>query len=270
MRRPGRAAPFFCEAQFYVSATGGITPSMAESEQPLARVRIVLSHPSHPGNIGASARAMKTMGLGELHLVAPRRFPDAEATALASGADDVLDAARVHATLDDALAGTTLAFALTARRRDLSHPASDVRAAAGEAVSSGATVAFVFGTEMSGLSNDEVIRCDRLAHIPARPGFSSLNLAQAVQIVCYELRMALDAAIPVATRYPRASHEDLEALYAHLEASVLASGFLDPGNPRRFMERMRRMFGRAALEREEVHLLRGMLAAWDAARRKGE
>jgi tRNA/rRNA methyltransferase len=234
-----------------------------------ARVRIVLSHPSHPGNIGATARAMKTMGLDALHLVNPRRFPDAEATALASGADDVLASARLHATLDEALAGTTLAFAVTARRRDLSHPARDVRAAAAEAAASGADVAFVFGTEMSGLSNDEVIRCNRLAHIPAQAGFSSLNLAQAVQIVCYELRMATDAAIPAATVYPRASYEDVEALYAHLESSVIESGFLDPGNPRRFMERMRRLFGRAGLEREEAHLLRGMLAAWDAAGRRG-
>jgi TrmH family RNA methyltransferase len=132
-------------------------------------------------------------------------------------------------------------------------------------MASGADVAFVFGTEMSGLSNDEVIRCNRLAHIPAQPGFSSLNLSQAVQIVAYELRMATDRSIPRETAYPPASYEDVEALYAHLEASVLASGFLDPDNPRRFMERMRRLFGRAGLEREEAHLLRGMLAAWDAA-----
>ncbi len=241
---------------------------MTDASTPRARVRIVLSHPSHPGNIGATARAMKTMGLGELHLVNPKRFPDAEATALASGADDVLAAARVHATLDAALAGTTLAYAVTARRRDLSHPARDVREAAAEATISGGAVAFVFGTEMSGLSNDEVIRCNRLAHIPAQPGFSSLNLAQAVQIVAYELRMSTDSAIPRETEYPRATYEDVEALYAHLEASVIASGFLDPGNPRRFMERMRRLFGRAGLEREEAHLLRGMLAAWDAAGRR--
>lgn len=234
----------------------------------LRRMRIVLSHPSHPRNVGATARAMKAMGLADLYLVNPRRFPDPEATALASGADDVLAAACVHGTLDAALAGTTAAYAVTARRRDLSHPAQDVRAAAlGAVLAAGeGDVAFVFGTEMSGLSNEEVIRCSRLAHIPAQRGFSSLNLAQAVQIVCYELRMASDAAIPAATAYPRATYEDTEAFYAHLEASVLASGFLDPHNPRRFMERMRRLFGRAGMEREEVHLLRGMLAAWDAAR----
>lgn len=242
---------------------------MTDATTRRANVRIVLSHPSHPGNIGAAARAMKSMGLARLHLVNPKRFPDAEATALASGADDVLGAARVHASLDEALGGTTLAYAVTARRRDLSHPARDVRAAAGEALAEPGAIAFVFGTEMSGLSNDEVIRCNRLAHIPAQPGFSSLNLAQAVQIVCYELRMASDAAIPVATEYPEATYEDVEALYAHIEASVLASGFLDPSNPRRFMERMRRLFGRARLEREEAHLLRGMLAAWDAAGRRG-
>lgn len=236
----------------------------------LARVRIVLSHPSHPGNIGAAARALKTMGLADLRLVNPRRFPDPEATALASGADDVLAAARVESTLDAALAGTVAAYAVTARRRDLSHPAEDVRSAALGAVAAtgDGAVAFVFGTEMSGLANDEVIRCTRLAHIPAQAGFSSLNLAQAVQIVCYELRMATGAGIPRAAEYPSATYEDTEAFYRHLEASVLASGFLDPENPRRFIERMRRLFGRAGMEREEVHLLRGMLAAWDAAGRR--
>jgi tRNA/rRNA methyltransferase len=241
---------------------------MTDTSLGAARLRIVLSHPSHPGNIGAAARAMKTMGLADLRLVNPKRFPDPEATALASGADDVLEAARVHATLSEALAGTTLAFALSGRRRDLSHPSADARAAAAEARATGGEVAFVFGTEMSGLSNDEVIRCNRLVHIPAQRGFSSINLAQAVQIVCYELRMAADPAVPAERRYPPASHEDVEALYAHLEASVIESGFLDPGNPRRFMERMRRLFGRAGLEREEAHLLRGMLAAWDAAGRR--
>jgi TrmH family RNA methyltransferase len=121
---------------------------------------------------------------------------------------------------------------------------------------------------MSGLSNDEVIRCRRVAHIPAVKGYSSINLAQAVQIVCYELHMAWGATVPKETEYPPATYDDVESFYAHLEASVIGSGFLDPGKPRRFMERMRRLFGRAALEREEVHLLRGMLAAWDEPRRR--
>lgn len=238
----------------------------------LARVRVVLLHTTHPGNIGAAARAMKTMGLARLVLVAPQRFPDPAAVALASGAQDLLEHAQICATLDDALAGTALAIAVTARRRGLSHPAHDAREAARIALAAAeeAEVALVFGTEMSGLANDEVIRCDRLAHIPANPAYSSLNLAQSVQVLCYELRLAaLGSVVSTPSPPTRASYEDIEALFAHLEASVIQSGFLDPACPRRFMERMRRLFGRAGLEREEVNMLRGMLAAWDeAARRK--
>jgi tRNA/rRNA methyltransferase len=242
----------------------------------LARLRIVLSHTGQPRNIGSAARAMKTMGLARLALVRPQRFPDREADALASGADDVLAAASVHATLDEALAGTTLAFALTARRRDLSHPASDARAAAAIALEHlgdpARAVAFVFGNEMSGLANDEVLRCQRLVHIPANPAYSSLNLAQAVQIVAYELWTAASA--PADFRNDRqvdagkwqpalASHEAVEAFYAHFERAIVASGFLDPQNPRRLMQRMRRLFGRAGLEREEIDILRGVLAAFE-------
>ena len=159
----------------------------------LARIRVVLSHTTHPGNIGAAARALKTMGLERLVLVAPRRFPDRQADAMAAGAAELLDRTRVCGTLDEALAGTTLAIALTARRRDLSPLAGDARSAAELAVAaarSGDEVAFVFGTEMAGLSNEDLIKCQRVAHIPANPAFSSLNLAAAVQVVAYELRMA--------------------------------------------------------------------------------
>jgi len=236
-------------------------------DQRLGRVRVVLSHTTHPGNIGAAARALKTMGLARLALVNPRHFPDPQAAAMAVGADDVLGAARVCASLDEALAGTTLAIALTARRRDLSPLALDVRDAARLAVSEaagGGEVAFVFGTEMSGLSNDEVIRCQRVAHIAANPDFSSLNLAAAVQIVAYETRVALLGPVaPDPGRTPPAAHEELEGLYAHLEASMVRSGFLDPQNPRRLLERLRRLFGRARLESQEVNILRGMLTAWD-------
>lgn len=233
----------------------------------LARVRVVLSHTTHPGNIGAAARALKTMGLARLVLVNPRHFPDAQAEAMAVGADDVLAAAGVCSSLDEALAGTTLAIALTARRRDLSPPALDVRDAARLAVADaagGGEVAYVFGTEMSGLSNDEVIRCQRVAHIAANPEFSSLNLAAAVQIVAYETRVAaLGGARPEGERTPSATHDELESLYAHFESSMVGSGFLDPHNPRRLMERLRRLFGRARLESQEVNILRGMLTAWD-------
>lgn len=233
----------------------------------LARVRVVLSHTTHPGNIGAAARALKAMGLARLALVNPRHFPDPQAEAMAVGADDVLAAAGVCASLDEALAGATLAIALTARRRDLSPLALDVRDAARLAVeeaASGGEVAYVFGTEMSGLSNDEVIRCQRVAHIATNPDFSSLNLAAAVQIVAYETRVALLGGVaPDPGRTPPATHEELEGLFAHLETSMVRSGFLDPHNPRRLLERLRRLLGRARPESQEVNILRGMLTAWD-------
>jgi tRNA/rRNA methyltransferase len=234
---------------------------------PLSRIRIVLVDPSHPGNIGAAARAMKTMGLERLVLVRPKAFPHPEAGALASGAVDVLDDARVCATLDEALAGTALSVAMSARPRDLSHPLRDARAAAAEIVqvAAGADVAVVFGNETAGLANEDVLKCSRLASIPADPEYSSLNLAQAVQVMVYEVRMAAVGWTAPRERVPDyASQEEVEHFYAHLEASIVRSGFLDPKSPRRLMERLRRMFGRTRLEREEINILRGMLSAWDA------
>ena len=254
-------------AQFYMSDAGAPDGAAA-----LARVRIVLSHTTHPGNIGAAARALKTMGLARLVLVNPRHFPDPQAEAMAVGADDVLAAARVCTSLDAALEGTTLAIALTARRRDLSPLALDARDAARLAATEaarGGEVAFVFGTEMSGLSNEEVMRCQRVAHIAADPAFSSLNLAASVQVVAYETRVAVaGGAVAESERTPAAAHEEAEAFFAHLEASVIQSGFLDPDNRRRLMERLRRLFGRARLESQEVNILRGMLSAWDQGQRK--
>ncbi len=256
----------------------------AESPQEkLARIRFVLVATSHPGNIGASARAMKAMGLDDLVLVNPKRFPDPEAVALASGADDLLDRARVVATLSEALEGTVASYALSARRRELSHRALTLREATAEAVAaeavalaatsaSAASIAFVFGTEMSGLSNEELILCQALVHIPVNPQFSSLNLSQAVQLVAYELRLAAAAdAVPQTAPFPLARHEDVERLCEHLEQTLLASGFLDPWAPRRLMERFRRLFARARLEQEEVNILRGVLTsmrAWAEGRPK--
>ncbi|HEY9398228.1 MAG TPA: RNA methyltransferase [Burkholderiales bacterium] len=232
----------------------------------LARVRVVLSHTTHPGNIGAAARAMKTMGLTRLYLINPKHFPDPQADAMASGAGDVLANAQVCASLDEALTGTQLAIAVTARRRDLSHIASDARDAAKLLVAEAAEheTALVFGTEMSGLSNEEVLKCQRLAHIPAHPGYSSLNLAAAVQVLAYEVRMAaLGAPTIDNARFEPAAFEDIERFYAHLQSSLTDSGFLDPANPKRLMERLRRLYGRARLEKEEVNILRGILTAWD-------
>jgi len=237
---------------------------------PLSRIRVVLSRPSHPGNIGAAARAMKTMGLARLFLVRPKRFPDAEARAMASGALDVLQSARVCADLDEALAGTTFSVALSARPRELSHAPLTARDAAQELVAGARSgeVALVFGNETVGLTNAEIIRCSRLARIPASEEYPSLNLGQAVQVMAYEARMAALEAKGPSPRSDAARHEDLEQLYAHLERSLYASGFLHPRYPRKLMERLRRLLARARLEKVEVNILRGMLAAWDRPRDK--
>ena len=234
---------------------------------PLDKVRVVLSHTSHPGNIGAAARAMKTMGLDSLYLVNPKSFPDKEAERRAAGASDILDNARVCSTLDEALSGIVLAAAMTARRRDLSHDVFNAREGAAELLRYGqqSPVALVFGTEMSGLTTFEVSKCQILVHIPANPDYSSLNLASAVQIMAYELRMALPDFYPssphVAATAAIAGFDETELLYDHLERVAIRSGFLDPREPKRLMQRMRRLFARARLEKEELNILRGILGA---------
>ena len=236
---------------------------------PLSRIRVVLSRPSHPGNIGAAARAMKTMGLTRLYLVRPRKFPDPEALAMASGATDVLDSAQVCEDLDAALEGTSFSLAMSARRRVLSHPPLDARTSAQELVSAARRdeVALVFGNETVGLSNKEVMRCGRIARIPSDSVYKSLNLAQAVQVMAYEVRMAVLDPGAAAPRIEYATHEEIEHFYAHLERSLYASGFLQPDNPRKLMDRLRRLFARARLEKVEVNILRGMLTAWDQENR---
>jgi len=223
-------------------------------------IRIVLCRPSHPGNVGAAARAMKTMGLTDLRLVAPERFPAPEATWMATNAGDVLERATVHETLLDSIKDCAAAFAMSARGREWSPQVLDVRTAALRAREIEGPVAFVFGNETAGLTNDEMFACQYLVHIPASREFSSLNLAQAVQVVAYELRMALDVAIPFSRVEKLATVEDLEGLYAHLEEAAVTSGFMTPAS--RLRERWRRLFSRVpALEREEVNILRGLLKA---------
>src|SRR5919205_1304168 len=223
-------------------------------------IRIVLCRPSHPGNIGAAARAMKTMGLDDLRLVAPERYPAPEAEWMATNAVDVLKAAQIHSTLNEAIADCVSAFALSARSREWSPQVLDVRNAAARAVEMNDKVAFVFGNETAGLTNEEVFACQHLVHIPANPEFSSLNLAQAVQVVAYEVRMCVDVAMPFARVEKRATVEDLEGLYGHLEQAAIWSGFMTPQS--RLRERWRRLFSRVpALEREEVNIVRGLLKA---------
>ena len=237
----------------------------------LRNIRVVLCEPSHPGNIGATARAMKTMGLERLVLVNPRLFPHPEADARASGALDVLDAAHCCRSLDDALAGAVFIGGLSARRRDLAPEVRDVRIAAHEFVEAAASVevAIVFGPERTGLSTDALSRCHRLVRIPANPEYPSLNLAASVQLMGYELRCACTAgegALPLGSESRLASHEDVEGLIAHLEQAMRATGFLHPDRPGRLVLRMRRMFSRARVESEEVAILRGFLHSTTARR----
>jgi len=236
----------------------------------LDNVHIVLVETSHPGNIGAAARAMKTMGLSSLRLVRPRYFPSAEASTRASSATDVLAAAQVFESLDDALADCGHVLGASARMRSLPWPLVGAREGAGIAAeyASRTPVAVVFGRERNGLSNEELERCHQLVNIPANPEYSSLNLAASVQIMAYELRMTGDVPpLPSDSDSPPASGREMEDLYRHLQETMLQTGFLDPKAPRLLMRRMRRMFNRARLEQVEVNILRGLLGAAQGSKR---
>jgi TrmH family RNA methyltransferase len=232
----------------------------------LARLRIVLVSPQHPGNIGAAARAMKVMGLSDLALVAPERYPHAQATARAGRAVDVLAAARVFDCLDDALADCGFAIATSARLRRAGWPVVDARAGAGAALAQSARspVALVFGRERSGLSNAEADRCQLHLHVPTNPEYPSLNLAAAVQVVCYELRLAAgDRLVRPPPAHEPVALADMEGLFGHWQEVLIAAGFLDPRRPERLMRRLRRLFFRAAPNRSELNILRGALRALD-------
>ena len=238
----------------------------------LHRLRIVLVEPTHPGNIGAVARAMKTMGLDRLCLVAPERFPSAEATARAAGADDVLHEARVVDSIDEALVDCGLVLGTTARLRRIEWPVVDVREGARRAVAqaSRTPVAVLFGRERSGLTNAEIDRCHALIRIPAAPRFSSLNVAAAVQIVAYETRLATHGGNVVAAvpQDRAATADELEGFYRHLEATLVHVGYLDPAAPKLLMRRLRRLFSRAGPDRAEINILRGVLTAATRASRR--
>lgn len=236
-----------------------------------ARVRFVLVEPSHPGNVGAVARAITTMGFSDLVLVRPRHadvLNDPEARAMASGADDVLAASRIVDSLDEALTGAQWSLALSARPREYGPPLLAPRAAAPQGAAmaaAGGIAALVFGNERTGLANEDVERCRAIAHIPANPRYSSLNLSQAVQVLAYEMRLSVSeqalagssAAALDPERVP-ASADDIEGMFTHLEQALVEIDFLDPANPKKLMPRLRRLFARAGLEREEVNILRGM------------
>jgi tRNA (cytidine32/uridine32-2'-O)-methyltransferase len=221
---------------------------------------------SHPGNIGATARALKNMGLTQLSLVAPALFPHPDATARASGADDLLERASVHTTLDEALTGCEFVLGASARQRTIAWPCLDPRQAAERIASEfrGRPVAVVFGRERTGLDNDELERCHALVTIPADPAYSSLNIAAAVQVIAYELRVAHAVDHPVVEPQPDAppaTAEEMEQLFVHLEQVMLETGFLDPDNPRHLMRRLRRLFNRARPDQNEMNILRGLLSS---------
>jgi len=228
----------------------------------LSNVRVVLSHTTHPGNIGAAARAMKTMGLHHLYLINPRHFPDPQATAMAAGADDVLQNAVVCGAIDEALQGVVLTVGMTARLRDISNEVLTPRAAMPLVLQQAATqsVALLFGTEMSGLTNEEVSRAQMLVNIPANPDFSSLNLASSVQVMAYELSVAAQSFQPAQQLLQPAAHEQVEGFMVHLEKALHEIGFFTTQNPARMMQRLRRLYARARLEADEINILRGILS----------
>jgi tRNA (cytidine32/uridine32-2'-O)-methyltransferase len=234
----------------------------------LDNIRVVLVNTSHPGNIGGAARAMKNMGLSRLVLVDPRDFPSPEAEARASGASDVLENAQVVATLEEALVGCTVVLGTSARDRSLPWPLVDPRECGEKVIDEagqGKQIALVFGREHAGLTNDELQRCHFHVHIPSNPDFSSLNLAAAVQVLVYEVRMAWlagnrpPAAAAADKTEELATSDEMERFYGHLQDTLVDIAFLDPEKPRHLMARLRRLFGRSAVNKSEMSILRGIL-----------
>jgi tRNA (cytidine32/uridine32-2'-O)-methyltransferase len=234
-------------------------------------VRIVLVDPNHPGNIGAAARAMKNMGLHELHLVRPKFFPNADATARAAGADDVLEAARVHEDLEAAIADCGLVVGTSARQRHLPFDLVEPRDCAAQIVQAGRSgaAAVVFGSERIGLTNAELARCNLLVTIPTDPHYSSLNLAMAVQVFAYELWLVGRPGAPEipARDVPLASAAEMARLYEHFEQVLDEIDFRDRTGGGHLMARIRRLFNRALLDQNENNILRGVLTAVQARRR---
>lgn len=228
--------------------------------------RFILVGTSHPGNVGATARAMKVMGFSDLVLVAPR-YPNvqrkAEAISLASGALDVLEGARVVATLAEALDGITYACATAMTPRDFGPPTHAPRALFETLRAAGERVAFVFGSERHGMANDDVYRCHACLSIPTEPRYGSLNLAQAVQLIAYDWRQALGGFEVVArTADPDiADAAAVQGLLEHWQRTMVEIGFLDPAAPKKLMPRLNQLLNRARLTREEVDILRGLARA---------
>ncbi len=235
----------------------------------LNQIRIVLVNTSHPGNIGSAARAMKTMGLRDLYLVSPLFFPDHKADELATGATDILQKAKVVSTLEEAISDCTLVVGTSARVRSVPWPLMAPREMA-ERISQESTeskIAIVFGREQSGLTNEELQRCHFHVQIPADAEYSSLNIAAAVQVIAYELRVASLAqeTQPEVWDYPLANADEVEMFFEHLQTVLVKIEFLKLSAPRKLMTRMRRLFLRARPDTMEMNMLRGMLTAIEDA-----
>ena len=244
------------------------SPTESTDFNPLDQIAVVLSHTSHPGNIGAAARAMKTMGLSDLRLVNPREFPSEVATVRATGAVDVLDTTRVFTSLSSAIADCVYVVGSSARGRDFVGEVTDARTAATQlaATSRQGKVAIVFGCETSGLTNAEVGLCQTLAFVPTNPDYSSLNLGSAVQVLGYEIRVASMALQGLTSGYKAsdlqlATQGEIDAMYDHMRAALTEIGFFRPDHPRKLFPRLQRLFNRTRLEREEVDIFRGMFRA---------
>jgi len=229
-------------------------------------IRIVLTHTSHPGNIGACARAMKTMGLTDLYLVSPKTYPSVQAIEMASGADDVLENAVVTESLDEALADCHYVVGTSARTREIPLALINPREAGERVVAEAQSgqVAILFGREHAGLTNDELLRCQSHVCIPSNPEYSSLNLAAAVQVLCYEVCMASQSGkVNTENLYDElASMAEIEGFYQHLESTLYDTGFLTPDQPKRVIPKLRRLFSRTRLEKMEIKILRGILSAF--------
>lgn len=228
----------------------------------LSRIRIVLVEPQHPGNIGAAARAMKTMGLRDLALVRPEKFPHKDAGDLAVGAADVLEQAQVFSNLQTAIADCAYVVGSSARLRSLPHNTTTPRELAPRlARDIAGRIALLFGPERVGLSNDDLEACHELVSVPADPEFRVLNLAAAVQILCYELRLAAEPGLPGAPERQPVDGNEMELFFQHLERVLVQIRFLNPDHPRQLMRRLKRMYARAAPDQNEMNILRGILAA---------
>lgn len=246
-----------------------------------SNIRIALVNTTHPGNIGATARAMKTMGLQNLYLVNPKKFPDVNATALAAGADNILANAVVTSSLKEALTGSEIVFGTSARLRALQLPTSDPKTAAKFIIDKSKTniISIVFGRESNGLSNEELELCNQHLHIPTNPDFNSLNIAAAVQLIVYELNMTMqnerdstDRVKPSLGSDPcalLATNEEVRLFYQHLEQTLLEIKFLRPSNHHKLMPKLKRMFNRTQLEKPEINILRGILTSVNNAIESG-